>query len=99
MPDNRRAPSKLLVFTLALPIIALVYLTTFGGRLWAALRPAVATFLGATVIGIDLRRGGHRARARDVAARDGRRWRWRWRWSARRLPPPMAGGGSGDPAE
>ena len=50
MPDNRRAPRKLLVFTLALPIFALVYVTTFGSRLWAALRPSVAAFLGATVI-------------------------------------------------
>ena len=50
MPDLRRAP-RLLVFTLALPVFALVYATAFGGRLWAALRPAVATFLGATVIG------------------------------------------------
>ena len=51
MPDNRRAPSKLLVFVLALPVFALVYVSAFGGRIWAALRPAVATFLGATVIG------------------------------------------------
>ncbi|HYI22694.1 MAG TPA: NlpC/P60 family protein [Candidatus Limnocylindrales bacterium] len=50
MPDFRRAP-RLLVFTLALPVIALVYISTFGSRLWAALRPAAATFLGATVIG------------------------------------------------
>ncbi len=41
MPDFRRAP-RLLVFTLALPVIALVYASAFGGRLWAALRPAVA---------------------------------------------------------
>ncbi len=34
-PDNRRWPSKLLIFTLALPIFTLVYLTTFGGRLAA----------------------------------------------------------------
>ena len=46
MPDNGRSPRKLLVIALALPIIALVYATTFGGRLWAALRPTVATFLG-----------------------------------------------------
>ncbi len=50
MPDFRRAP-RLLVLTLALPVIVLVYVSTFGGRLWAALRPAAATFLGATVIG------------------------------------------------
>lgn len=51
MPDNRRSPSKLLVIALALPIFALVYVTTFAGRLWAALRPSVAAFLGASVIG------------------------------------------------
>ena len=51
MSDKGRSPSKLLVYTLALPIFALVYVTTFGARLWAALRPSVATFLGVTVIG------------------------------------------------
>ena len=51
MSVNGRSPSKLLVIALALPIFALVYVTTFGARLWAALRPAVATFLGMTVIG------------------------------------------------
>ncbi len=50
MPDSGRSPSKFLVFALALPILALVYVTTFGGRLWAVLRPGLATFLGATVI-------------------------------------------------
>ena len=50
MSDKGRSPSRLLVYTFALPIFALVYVTTFGGRLWAALRPAVATFLGVTVI-------------------------------------------------
>jgi cell wall-associated NlpC family hydrolase len=50
MPDSGRSPSKLLVYALALPIIALAYFTAFGGRLWAAVRPTVATFLGATVI-------------------------------------------------
>lgn len=50
MPDNGRMPSRLLVFTLALPVFAVVYATAFGGRIWAALRPAVATLLGATVI-------------------------------------------------
>jgi len=44
-------PRKSLVIALALPVFALVYVTTFGARLWAALRPGVATFLGATVIG------------------------------------------------
>jgi cell wall-associated NlpC family hydrolase len=51
MSVNGRSPSKLLVFALALPVFALVYVTTFGARLWAALRPAVATFLGVSVIG------------------------------------------------
>src|SRR4051812_16855942 len=51
MSVNGRSPSKVLVIALALPIFALVYVTTFGARFWAALRPAVATFLGATVIG------------------------------------------------
>jgi cell wall-associated NlpC family hydrolase len=51
MSDKGRSPSRLLIIALALPIIALVYVTTFAARLWAALRPAVATFLGATVIG------------------------------------------------
>src|SRR3954451_9599941 len=51
MSVNGRSPSRLLVLALELPIFALVYVTTFGSRLWAALRPAVATFLGATVIG------------------------------------------------
>jgi cell wall-associated NlpC family hydrolase len=50
MPDNRRAP-KLLAYLLAVPIVALVYCATFGARIRAALRPAVATFLGATVVG------------------------------------------------
>jgi len=51
MSVNGRSPSRMLVLALALPVLALVYVTTFGGRLWAALRPAVATFLGVTVIG------------------------------------------------
>jgi cell wall-associated NlpC family hydrolase len=50
MSDQGRTPRKSLVIALALPVFALVYVTTFGARLWAALRPAVATFLGATVI-------------------------------------------------
>src|SRR6476620_7795520 len=50
MSDKGRSPSRWLVFALALPIFALVYASTFGARLWAAFRPAVATFLGATVI-------------------------------------------------
>ncbi|HEY7600543.1 MAG TPA: NlpC/P60 family protein, partial [Candidatus Limnocylindrales bacterium] len=39
------------VFILAVPVIATVYLAVFGRRLWLAVRPAVATVLGATVIG------------------------------------------------
>src|SRR3954451_4268963 len=51
MSVNGRSPSKVLVIALALPIFALVYVTTFAARLWDALRPTVATFLGVTVIG------------------------------------------------
>ena len=51
MSDKGRSRSKLLIIALALPVFAVVYATTFGARLWAAFRPAVATFLGATVIG------------------------------------------------
>jgi cell wall-associated NlpC family hydrolase len=46
---NRRAPA--LAYVLAVPVVLAVYAGTFGTRLWLALRPAVATFLGATVIG------------------------------------------------
>ena len=41
----------LLAYLLAIPVIALVYVGAFGSRVWAALRPAVATVLGVTVIG------------------------------------------------
>ena len=51
MSVNGRSSSRMLVYALALPVFALVYVTTFGARLWAALRPSVATFLGVTVIG------------------------------------------------
>jgi cell wall-associated NlpC family hydrolase len=51
MSDKGRSPSRLLVYALAMPIFALVYATTFGGRIWSALRPAVATLLGVSVIG------------------------------------------------
>ncbi len=51
MPDYRRTPRRLLAYFLAVPVIVLVYIGAFGTRVWAALRPAVATFLGATVIG------------------------------------------------
>ena len=50
MSDKGRSSSKLAVYALALPVFAVVYMTTFGGRLWAVVRPAVATFLGITVI-------------------------------------------------
>jgi cell wall-associated NlpC family hydrolase len=49
MPDSRRTPR--LAYLLAIPVIVLVYVGTFGSRVWAALRPAVATLLGVTVIG------------------------------------------------
>lgn len=51
MHDSRRSPRTLLVYTLAVPVIVAAYITAFGGRMWAALRPLVATILGATVIG------------------------------------------------
>jgi len=51
MPDSRRTPRRLAAYFLAVPVIVLVYIGAFGSRIWAALRPAVATFLGATVIG------------------------------------------------
>jgi hypothetical protein len=50
MPDNRRA-RRLFVLALAVPVVATVYAATFGGRIWAALRPVMATMLGVTVIG------------------------------------------------
>jgi len=50
MPVHRRAPRRLLVFILAVPIIAAVYLAAFGLRIWSAIRPIVAAMLGATVI-------------------------------------------------
>jgi cell wall-associated NlpC family hydrolase len=49
MPDSRRTPR--LAYLLAIPVIVLVYVGAFGSRVWAALRPAVATVLGVTVIG------------------------------------------------
>src|SRR5688500_3959170 len=51
MPDLSRAPYRLLAYVLAVPVVALVYVGAFGSRVWAALRPSVATLLGATVIG------------------------------------------------
>ena len=51
MSDHRRVSRRLLAYLLAVPVIVLVYVGTFGTRVWAALRPAFATVLGATVIG------------------------------------------------
>jgi cell wall-associated NlpC family hydrolase len=50
MPVERRL-RRLLVAALAVPVIVTVYAAAFAGRLWAVLRPPVATVLGATVIG------------------------------------------------
>jgi hypothetical protein len=50
MPVERRS-RRLFVLALAVPIIALVYLTSIAARLWSSLRPAMALVLGATVIG------------------------------------------------
>lgn len=51
MPDNRRSARTVFAYVLAVPIFAAMYVAVFGGRLWAAVRPAVATVLGVTVIG------------------------------------------------
>ncbi len=51
MSDHRRVSRILLAYLLAVPVIVLVYVGTFGTRVWAALRPAIATVLGVTVIG------------------------------------------------
>lgn len=50
MPVERRS-RRLFAVALAVPVILLVYAATLVGRLWSAFRPAVATALGATVIG------------------------------------------------
>lgn len=50
MPVDRRS-HRLFAYALAVPVIAVVYATTFGSRIWNVLRPFVATVLGATVIG------------------------------------------------
>ena len=50
MPDNRTS-RRFLAYLLAVPVIVLAYLAFASSRVWAALRPGVATFLGATVIG------------------------------------------------
>ena len=51
MSHHRRVSHRLLAYLLAVPVIVLVYVGMFGARVWAALRPAVATVLGVTVIG------------------------------------------------
>ena len=50
MPDNRTS-RRILAYLLAIPVIVLAYVAFGAGRAWAAIRPGVATFLGATVIG------------------------------------------------
>jgi cell wall-associated NlpC family hydrolase len=50
MPDNRTS-RLMLAYLLAVPVIALAYVAFAVSRVWAAIRPGVATFLGATVIG------------------------------------------------
>lgn len=52
MPDCRRSRNALITSVLALPILLIAYLAIFWSRSWAALRPMVATMLGATVIGV-----------------------------------------------
>lgn len=42
---------RLLIFSLALPVFGIVYATALVARLWALVRPPLATVLGATVIG------------------------------------------------
>lgn len=50
MPVERRS-RRLLVLTLAVPVIVAVYIAAAVGRLWSLLRPPVAAVLGASVIG------------------------------------------------
>jgi cell wall-associated NlpC family hydrolase len=49
MPHSRRSPA-LLAYIFAVPVVIAMYVGIFGARLWAAVRPAVATLLGATVV-------------------------------------------------
>jgi len=51
MSDHRRVSRRLFAYLLAVPVIVLVYVGMLGAHVWAALRPAVATILGVTVIG------------------------------------------------
>jgi cell wall-associated NlpC family hydrolase len=50
MPNHRRSRA-LLAYIFAVPVVITVYAGIVGARVWAALRPRVATFLGATVVG------------------------------------------------
>lgn len=50
MPVERRA-RRLVVVTLAVPVIFAVYVAAFTGRLWSVVRPIVATMLGISVVG------------------------------------------------
>lgn len=50
MPDHRMS-RRILAYLLAVPVIAIAYLAFVASRVWAAIRPSVATLLGATVIG------------------------------------------------
>src|SRR5688572_21342866 len=50
VPDSRTS-RRLLASLLAIPVIVLAYVAFAAGRVWAAFRPSVATFLGATIIG------------------------------------------------
>ena len=50
MPDHSTS-RRFLAYLLAVPVIFVAYLAFAFSRVWAALRPAVATLLGATVIG------------------------------------------------
>ena len=50
MPNNRRSPAPL-AYIFAVPVVIAMYAGIIGARLWAVLRPALATVLGATVVG------------------------------------------------
>jgi hypothetical protein len=51
MSVDRRSPRRLLIVTLAVPVILAVYGTATVARLWATVRPVIAAMLGVTVIG------------------------------------------------
>jgi cell wall-associated NlpC family hydrolase len=50
MPHNRRSRT-LLAYLFAVPVVTAMYAGLAGARLWAAIRPTVATLLGASVVG------------------------------------------------